>query len=596
MSDVRPRAPSLSIASAIAIVAVSVAGALFAPARESPVRAPLAPTALVRVEVTAVRSVDDAAALIRELAGTIELASGGRVQALVPADRVAALRGATHRVRLERPQAAIPLQAPVTALSRVGADRWHTAGFTGHGVRVAVIDSGFRGQAVARGSSLPRTVTTRSFRADRNIEAGTDHGLRAAQIVHRVAPGATLYLINFSTVTELSAAVDFAIEQQIDVISFSLGFIHNGPGDGKGPVAEIAARATNAGIVFVAASGNWAQQHWSGVFRDTNGDSVHEFTANARDNGHFFSTGDLIIASLRWVDTWGAACADYDIELFGPEGALVRASRDTQSCSGDPVESLQVLATKSGRYSVRIVQAGAPAPRLLDLMVVGSPDRGQPLDFRTAEGSLAQPADAAGVLAVGAAVGDTLATEATYSSRGPTVDGRDKPNMLGPTGLGSPTTEAFAGTSAASAHVAGALALLKEAFPDARGATLTAQLRDRSTPAESAAPQRTALRVVGLGSLAGVGPLLSAGADEAFIVGQLPAGGGLALVSYQGPDGYPLRFAHLLLGDHELTAAFRYDTAAQRFRVFVAGAPPFVSDLTRLRHGDIVILEVLPAG
>ena len=47
-----------------------------------------------------------------------------------------------------------------------------------------------------------------------------------------------------------------------------------------------------------------------------------------------------------------------DIELFGPEGALVRASRDTQACSGDPVESLQVLATKSGRYAVRIVQAG----------------------------------------------------------------------------------------------------------------------------------------------------------------------------------------------------------------------------------------------
>ncbi|MDA1003312.1 MAG: hypothetical protein O3B31_08205, partial [Chloroflexi bacterium] len=103
-------------------------------------------------------------------------------------------------------------------------------------------------------------------------------------------------------------------------------------------------------------------------------------------------------------------------------------------------------------------------------------------------------------------------------------------------------------------------------------------------------------RVVGLGTLAGVGPLLPACADEAFVVGQLPPGGGLALVSYQGPDGYPLRFAHLLLADHELTAAFRYDTAAQRFRVFVAGAPAFVSDLTRLRNGDIVIMEVPPVG
>ena len=60
---------------------------------------------------------------------------------------------------------------------------------------------------------------------------------------------------------------------------------------------------------------------------------------------HYFNAGDLITASLRWDDTWGGACADYDIELFSPSGALVRASRDLQDCSGNPVESAQVLAT-----------------------------------------------------------------------------------------------------------------------------------------------------------------------------------------------------------------------------------------------------------
>jgi subtilisin family serine protease len=315
-----------------------------------------------------------------------------------------------------------------------------------------------------------------------------------------------------------------------------------------------------------------------------------------RDNGHYFSTGDLIIASLRWDDTWGAACTDYDIELFGPDGALVRASRDAQSCTGDPVESLQVLATKAGRYTVRVVQAGIAPPRRLDVMLVGSPDRSHPLEVLTANGSLSQPADGMGVLAVGAATGDALSNEAVYSSRGPTTDGRDKPNLIAPTGLPSPTSEGFAGTSAAAPHVAGALALLKEAFPGASSEELVERLHERSTPVESPSGARPDLRVAGLGSLAGTGPVLPAGAEGAFVVGQIPEAGGFALISYQGPDGYPLRFSHLLLEGRDITAAFRYDATAQRFRVYLNGAPGFASDFTHLRNGDIVILDISAAG
>ena len=63
----------------------------------------------------------------------------------------------------------------------------------------------------------------------------------------------------------------------MDVVSFSLGFIHNGPGDGTGEVNAIVERAVDAGIAWSVASGNWAEQHWGGAFVDTDGDSVHEF-------------------------------------------------------------------------------------------------------------------------------------------------------------------------------------------------------------------------------------------------------------------------------------------------------------------------------
>jgi len=47
---------------------------------------------------------------------------------------------------------------------------------------------------------------------------------------------------------------------------------------------------------------------------------------------------------------------------FGPDGALIRAARDIQDCTGDPVESVQVLATVGGTYAARVVRANAVPP------------------------------------------------------------------------------------------------------------------------------------------------------------------------------------------------------------------------------------------
>jgi len=80
----------------------------------------------------------------------------------------------------------------------------------------------------------------------------------------------------------------------------------------------------------------------------------------------------------------------------------------------------------------------------------------------TADGSVATPGDALGSLSVGAVSWRGTAPE-RYSSRGPTQDGRSKPDLVGPTYVTSnrlfPGT---AGTSASTAHVAGAAALIRD--------------------------------------------------------------------------------------------------------------------------------------
>ena len=544
---------------------------------------------VVRIEVRPRGSMAAARATIVAAGGHIELEAGGRLQASVPASARAVL-DVSADVEVLVADLFVPLQvAPAfsPASQLMGVDRWRTAGFTGHRVKVAVVDTGFEGYQSALGGALPREVVARSFRADGRL-GGSDHGRRAAEVIASIAPNATLYLVNFSTVTELHAAVDYLVAERVEVVSFSLGYVHNGSGDGSGAVNQAVARGTQAGQAWAVASGNWAQQHWAGAYLDADGDGQHDFAPGRPGNAHAFVQGDLITVSLRWDEPPAKACSDYDLELRGPDGALIRASRNLQTCSQDPLESIQVLATQTGTYTARIPgPAGGSGGRYLDLLVVGSPDRGLPLELSVAAGSLAAPADGGGVIAVGA-LAQTLRSEAVYSSRGPTTDGRPKPDVLAP--AAGPLGGVFSGTSAAAPHAAGALTLLQEAFPRAAREALTGLLQARSVPVNVLPGDSGAWRV-DLGGLGGLEPLLPPGAEAAALLGVRPPGPGIALLAYRGPSGFPLRFTHLLLDGRHVRTVYQFDQAAQRWRAYVTGAPAFVNSIDFIDNGAVVLVR-----
>ena len=116
------------------------------------------------------------------------------------------------------------LAAVSEGVAAANADTWHTAGWRGQGVRVAVIDGGFQGYPARLGSDLPAQITVKNFvdgQPDSEVNATPAHGSACAEIVHDMAPQAELFLLKISTNVALSEAVDYAISQGVDCLLYT---------------------------------------------------------------------------------------------------------------------------------------------------------------------------------------------------------------------------------------------------------------------------------------------------------------------------------------------------------------------------------------
>ncbi|MEO7262995.1 MAG: S8 family serine peptidase [Jatrophihabitantaceae bacterium] len=469
-----------------------------------------------------------AAAAAAKAVGARVLASfgGSSTVALAPA-KLRSLAGQPGVSKVAPAVRAMP-QSTSEGVAASGAQNWADNGNVGNGgagVKVGIVDVGFKDlQAeIAAGNfdnpdGTPVTVVYAGDQDQCADDSATAHGTAVSEIVHQMAPRATLYLYCIDDNVGFSSAAQQIVAAGIKIVNSSLVFTAETRGDGFGPAtsSERAVKAAReAGVLWIQSSGNGAQDHWSGNLTDSNGDQLVDLQSSVSQADEVAlepdTTGNVV---LSW-DQWPASSLPVTLALSKYDDNNTQLGQTTylDHLPGEPpVLEMQISNMPQDpdytggpdgiRYFDLVVLIDTPAPAVHYHLYYGGEVYPSYLSgqdpARAATGSVLEPASSPWALAVGAAYRGDNSLEA-FSSRGPTIDGRVKPDLLGFDGVSSNVAEVqssqydevgnviagttgFYGTSAAAPHVAGAAALVAAANPAMDASDLEAFLQRRANP------------------------------------------------------------------------------------------------------------------
>lgn len=272
----------------------------------------------------------------------------------------------------------------------IRADQVRAQSITGNGVKVGVISGGVNGLTAsiasgdlpASGVTMPAApLTGGGISLDSPLPGGATftitplgrldltssaEGTAMLEIIHDIAPGAQLFFApGGGTTLAFQRAIRWLTAQGVKVVADDVLFLNVGPYDGTSVVSRELSAAVGSGVSYFVSVGNQAQQHYRGLFTDTDGDTFHEFDVSLGlprvDNaGETLNVtvqpGGTVSISLQWNDPFGGSTNNYDLCVHDPAdipAAPLFCSTNLQTGIQNPTEVLAI--TRGGS---RLVPSG----------------------------------------------------------------------------------------------------------------------------------------------------------------------------------------------------------------------------------------------
>jgi Subtilase family len=292
----------------------------------------------------------------------------------------------------------------------------------GSGVGVGVLSDSFDTNSHAS-THMADDIASGDLPADttilQDIAHGSDEGRGMAQLVHDIAPGASIEFATAFTgqagfANNIVALANDGNQVIVDDVSYFFELAYQ-----EGPIAQAVDQVTAAGVSYFSSAGNngheGLEEAWHSGRDYLGGQGNGGYTLMKFASGQTYlpvtlAAGEIFI--LQWDEPGATAggvgsASDLDLFLTDKHGATIYAASLGANIGGDPVEGFQINGGEGGTYYLRVGLYAGPAPTEIKLMALGN---GAPVDLdpnHTAtgnfnDGTMYGHAAADGAIAVGA--------------------------------------------------------------------------------------------------------------------------------------------------------------------------------------------------